>query len=289
MKLQDIHIRDPFILLDQGKYYLYGSRGGETWGICHGLDAYVSDDLVEWSSPVEVFTRPDGFWSDRHFWAPEVHKYQDAYYMFVSFKSENACRGTQILKSQSPLGPFVVHSDGPVTPRDWECLDGTLYIDGNGTPHMIFCHEWLQVTDGEMCAMQLSDDLHHAVGEPRILFRASEPAWAIPGAEAYITDGPFLYRTQCGRLLMIWSSAAKDGYCEAIAYSDNGELTGTWRHQSELLFERDGGHGMIFRTAEGELRFIYHQPNNSPDERPHIRRMVEVNGTLCVADIENDY
>ena len=87
MKLQDIHIRDPFILLEGGRYYLYGSRGNEAWGKATGLDVYESDDLVSWSGPSVVFTPPEGFWADMHFWAPEVHQYHGKFYMFVSFKS----------------------------------------------------------------------------------------------------------------------------------------------------------------------------------------------------------
>ena len=52
--------------------------------------------------------------------------------MFASFKAAGVCRGTQILVADHPKGPFVPHSDGPVTPRDWECLDGTLYVDPGG-------------------------------------------------------------------------------------------------------------------------------------------------------------
>lgn len=285
MKKQDIHIRDPFILVDGGKYYMYGTRGKSAWdGKCTGLDVYVSSDLEDWSEPVEAFTAPEGFWADRNFWAPEVHEYKGAYCMFVSFKSETACRGTQILRAQSPMGPFLLHSDGPVTPRDWECLDGTLYVSPDGKPYMVFCHEWVQVRDGEMCAIELSDDLRRAVSQPRLLFRASEPAWSVKGAETYVTDGPFMYRTQQGRLLMIWSSHAAKGYCEAIAYSDNGDITGAWQHDGRLLFEENGGHGMIFRTLEGGLRFIYHQPNNTPMERPHIVALREEGDTLYAAD-----
>ena len=119
MKLSDINIRDPFVLVDGGKYYLYGSRGQTASGIATGLDVYVSEDLVEWSDPIEAFTKPTDFWADRDFWAPEVHCYRGSYYMFVSFRSETAERGTQILKASSPLGPFLPHSNGPVTPREW--------------------------------------------------------------------------------------------------------------------------------------------------------------------------
>ena len=282
MKLQDIHIRDPFILLEGGRYYLYGSRGNEAWGKATGLDVYESDDLVSWSGPSVVFTPPEGFWADMHFWAPEVHQYHGKFYMFVSFKSETACRGTQILVADTPKGPFPLHSDGPVTPRDWECLDGTLYIDRDGKPYMVFCHEWLQVKDGEMCAVRLSDDLKQAVGEPFLLFRASEPDWALKDKTEFVTDGPWMYRTASGKLLMLWSSSAANGYVEAIAYSDNGDVTGRWQHQKQLLFDQDGGHGMIFTSKEGKLFFILHNPNNSPMERPVILPLEERDGTLAV-------
>ena len=282
MKLQDIHIRDPFILLEGGRYYLYGSRGNEAWGKATGLDVYESNDLVSWSGPSVVFTPPEGFWADMHFWAPEVHQYHGKFYMFVSFKSETACRGTQILVADTPKGPFTLHSDGPVTPRDWECLDGTLYIDRDGKPYMVFCHEWLQVKDGEMCAVRLSDDLKQAVGEPFLLFRASEPDWALKDKTEFVTDGPWMYRTASGKLLMLWSSSAANGYVEAIAYSDNGDVTGRWQHQKQLLFDQDGGHGMIFTSKEGKLFFILHNPNNSPMERPVILPLEERDGTLAV-------
>lgn len=281
MKFNDIHIRDPFILPEDGKYYLYGSRGPEAWDKCTGLDVYVSDDLENWSEPTEVFTPPAGFWADMNFWAPEVHKYNGKYYMLVSFKSEAENRGTQILISESPLGPFVLHSDGPVTPREWECLDGTLYIE-NGKPYMIFCHEWVQMADGngEMCVIELSDDLKCAVSEPVLLFKGADPYWVRKDAPEYVTDGPFMYRTAEGKLLMIWSSFNENGYVEAIADSDNGSVFGKWNHDNELLFSSDGGHGMIFKSFDGELYFICHSPNDNPAERPVIKRIKEENGTL---------
>ena len=282
MELKDIHIRDPFILTEGGKYYLYGSRGSEIWGKCTGLDVFVSSDLENWTEPTEVFTPPADFWSDMHYWAPEVHKYDGKYYMFVSFKSDERCRGTQILRADSPMGPFLLHSDGPVTPADWECLDGTLYVE-NDVPYMIFCHEWVQADDGEMCAIELSEDLKKSVSEPRVLFRASEPSWSdgyMPGK--YVTDGPFMYRTKDGCLVMIWSSFYKGQYCEALSYSHNNSVFGEWVHDDRLLFAKDGGHGMLFRSYEDELMFIQHSPNDSPYERPFIFKVTEKDNSLFI-------
>lgn len=44
----------------------------------------------------------------------------------------------------------------------------------------------------------------------------------------YITDGPFLIRTEDERLHMLWSTNAKSGYVEAMAHSSNDDLNGEW-------------------------------------------------------------
>ena len=270
MKASEINIRDPFILPDNGKYYLYGSRGYEAWGECTGLDVYVSDDLENWSEPREVFTRFEGFWSDQNYWAPEVHKYNGEYYMFVSFKSDTRERGTQILKSSSPEGPFLPHSDGPVTPAEWSCLDGTFYVE-DGVPYMVFCHEWTQIYDGTMCLAELSSDLKRFVGEPKTLFKASDmPCVRNQSGNGFITDGPFLWKREDGKLIMIWSSFNADGYVEIVSYSDNGSIKGNWIHCQEPLSAENGGHGMLFCDNGGSLYFTMHSPN-MPSRAERVR------------------
>lgn len=284
MKTNEINLRDPFVLADGGKYYLYGSNASETFGESYSFSVWVSEDLENWSEPKTVFEKYSGFWATMHFWAPEVHKYNGKYYMFASFKSETACRGTQILVSDTPDGKFVPLTDKPVTPENWECLDGTLYINKSGTPYMVFCHEWIQVRDGEMCALELTKDLKQAVGEPFLLFKASEPSWAERVKDNWVTDGPFMYRTENGELLMIWSSGTNSAYVEAISYSDNGEITGNWKHCDKLLFEKNGGHGMIFKSFDGQRYLVLHAPNIPGKERPVFFKIAEKNGTLSLED-----
>lgn len=279
MKLSDIHIRDPFILPYNNKYYMYGTRVGNCFNSGLGFDVYISEDLENWSEPVSVFEKSDNFWGELNFWAPEVHQKDGKFYMFASFKADGKCRATQILVSDKPDKPFTTISELPQTPQNWECLDGTLYID-NGTPYMVFSHEWVQITDGEMCAVKLSEDLSKPIGEPFVLFKASEPSWAAKDDKRFVTDGPFLYRTEQGRLLMIWSSLIGDRYIEAISYSDNGRIDGNWKHSDELLFSDNGGHGMIFETFEKEKLFVFHSPNTSPYERPCLIKVCEKDNLL---------
>lgn len=284
MKLNEINIRDPFIVPENGKYYMYGTRGKGCWesqktpGM--GFDVYISEDLENWSEPVSVFEQSDDFWGTHNFWAPEVHKYNGKFYMFASFKNAERNRGTQILVSDTPDGKFTPITEYPVTPEEWMALDGTLYIDKKGEPYIVFCHEHLQIKDGTICSMQLSRDLTKAVSAPRTLFKASDPYWARKECDHWVTDGPFMYRGESGRLYMIWSSFNDSGYVQAVCYSDNGDIDGNFCHELPLISEKDGGHGMIFTSFDGKTYLVLHRPNSNPDERPALAEIVEEDGKL---------
>lgn len=281
MQFCDINIRDPFVMPYDRKYYMYGTRGETAWTVGKGLDVYVSEDLKNWSEPYECFRVPENFWANKEVWAPEVHEYKGSFYMFVSFFSEERSRATQILKSDSPMGPFLPFTDDAITPVGWRCLDGTFYISKSGDPYIVFCREWCQVKDGEIHAMKLTPDLSAAAEEPILLFKASEPYWADKERETFITDGPFMYRTEGGELLMIWSTFTKKGYIQAIARSDNGEIDGKWIHEAPL-FEGNGGHGMIFDAFDGKKYLILHSPNENPLERPVLFEIAEKDGKLVL-------
>ncbi|MGY0390601.1 glycoside hydrolase family 43 protein [Nocardioides sp. WG-D5] len=293
--LDDIHIRDPFLMAsaDREEYFLFGSTDDDVWsdrGV--GFDCYRSNDIDRWRGPFPAFRPPAGFWADRHFWAPEVYQRGARFYMFASFKGAERRRGTQILVSDDPVGPYEPWSDGPVTPSDWDCLDGTLHLDAAGDPWIVFCHEWLQVTDGEILAQRLAPDLDRVVGEPQLLFRATDAPWVRPtrhpwmtgNAEGYVTDGPFLHRLRSGQLIMLWSSFGEDGYAMGVARSASGHVTGPWVHQPEPLWRRDGGHGMIVRALDGTLLLALHQPNVTPSERAKFCPLQETESTILIAD-----
>lgn len=292
--VHDVHISDPFILADEatGKYYLYAAcfspdrfPNQKRRGAFHVL---VSEDLVNWSEPIQVFdAEATGFWADLDYWAPECHIWQGKYYIFSSFRAEGTFRGCQCLVADNPLGPFKPIEADPVTPKGWQCLDGTLYVDRKGKPWMVFCHEWLQVFDGQMCAIPLSDDLGHAIGEPIILFRASDAPWGarLGGQDKHnglVTDGPFLHRLPDGKLIMLWSNFNKDGYAMGYAVSRSGEIFGPWVQQEDPLYALDGAHAMLFRTFQGQLMMALHCPNHHPKKRMLLFEMDESHGKLSI-------
>jgi hypothetical protein len=294
MKTKDIQMRDPFVLVERelGLYYLFGTTDKDCWRAPgQGFDVYVGKDLEEWDGPLPAFRPPQGFWGKKNFWAPESHAYRGEYYLLASFHSPECGRGTQILKAPRPEGPYSPHSSGPVTPRGWECLDGTLHVDGAGRPWMVFCHEWVQVKDGEVCAIPLSEDLRGSAGDPVLLFRGSEAAWTRPHKRLdgscdpawRVTDGPFLHRPEKGGLLLLWSSFSDSGYAIGQARSESGSLLGPWKQGARPLMARDSGHGMVFKDLSGGLTLTLHEPNATPLERPAFIPLRESGGWLELA------
>jgi beta-xylosidase len=312
LRLPELPIHDPFILAESSTrtYYLYTSARA-TGRNRAGTFAYRSKDLATWEGPLLVFECPEDSWAapQVNAWAPEVHAYRGRYYLFTTLHNPgkplpsalasepNSMRATIIAVSDSPAGPFgLIKKDGPVTPPDFMTLDGTLYVDSTGKPWMVYAHEWIQKIDGTIEALPLQDDLSAAGGAPVFLFKGSDAPWiteqAVPSAKPalYVTDGPQLFRTKTGRLLMLWSSYEKnsfkqDGYVQTIARSKSGDLAGPWE-QLPPLVRNDSGHGMLFRTFEGQLMLVLHQP--FVRARGKIYEMEDLGDSLRVGKYRED-
>ncbi|MCA0757328.1 glycoside hydrolase family 43 protein [Paenibacillus sp. N4] len=305
-KLADIPAHDPFVVADEitGTYYLYTGGGPRFNGMDrHGVLVYKSRDLANWEGPYVVFTIPDGAWANpKHgAWAPEVHAYGGRYYLFVTLHNNDRplegeghggfrlqWRGTAIAVSDSLEGPFeLVKQDEPIPPEYHMTLDGTLYIDEEGGPWMVYCHEWVQTADGTIEAIRLKDDLTGRVSEPIHLFSGSEAPWdngehPDGGANSmYVTDGCQLYRTSGNRLVMLWSTYEAGSYVQTIARSVSGRLEGPWEQLEPLVFE-DSGHGMLFQTFEGAWMLILHSPFKMPDSRCKLYEMTDTGDTFKV-------
>ncbi len=289
MQFSDFYLHDPFILAYKPTktYYLYnGARPQQLGGERAGVITYKSKDLLHWDGPYPVFEVPDG-WANpsEGVWAPEVHEYHGRFYLLATLhnsqtplkytdeeklpvyngkKAKPHMRGTQIFGADTPDGPFMPIGNSPAPPSDFMTLDGTLFVE-NGVPYMIYAHEWIQVLDGTIEAVPLKPDLSTQAGEPFLLFKASEAPWVsnqVPKPDkipTYVTDGPCLYRTKTGKLLMLWSSYRDGLYVETLAHSTTSKLRGPWK-QGEVLVGNDSGHGMLFESFDGKLMMVLHQP-----------------------------
>ena len=280
IRLQDIQLRDPFVLSHEGVYYLFGSTDP---GVANGpgFDVYRGvglGELTTFTGPYPAFRPLADFWSLSDFWAPEVYPWGGGFAMFATFLPTDGHRGTAVLRAETPLGPFFPWSDGPVTPRDWDCRDGTLFVDEDRTCWMVFCHEWSQVGVGRVCAVRLSGDLRTSVGEPELLFTASEAPWAEPLPDhpgSYLAASPFPYRDTSGRLHLLWTSSGPYDLCRVGVATSLDGLAGPWLQSSAPLLDDNAGHGMVFAAPRGRRFLAVHSPNLRRRERPVFVELAE--------------
>jgi len=167
-------------------------------------------------------------------------------------------------QSDKPDGPYVPMQDLTYLPANKPTLDGTLWIDTDGKPYMVYCYEWLQNWNGTIEKIQLKPDLSGSTGESKLLFKASDSPWSKERDENgniisnKVTDGPYLFKTKTGTLGMLWTSWVYDVYTQGVAYSGSGTLDGPWIHDKEPITPPNFGHGMVFKTFDGKLLMAIH-------------------------------
>lgn len=315
IKRTDFRVRDPYILLEDGVYYMYATSGETT------LSYYTSRDLENWEEGGVAFEIPADSWAYKDVWAAEVHRYKGKFYLFVSLlgkrelylpedpnkEKPSICpewmrdrnlRGTQIAVADTPKGPFVPLVNRPVTPLDQSCIDGTLFVQ-DGIPYIFYSHDWpdcyradKDAYVGQICAAQLSDDLKEIVGEPWVVYSSDESPISAATPHhinetgnhftRYGSDAPFVQRLSDGKLLLTWSPYLQNNYVVLGVLSESGNVRGPWTHSKEPIFQENGGHAMFFTNRENQLCMALHAPERDTYERAHVFAMREQDGTLVV-------
>lgn len=266
--MDSILLSDPAILADHNThmYYMTGT-GGKLW---------KSKDLKSWSGPYQIIKHDSLSWMGENpeIWAAELHLYKGKYYYFATFTNKNKVidevngykierRACHVLVSDKPEGPYVPMKDSIYLPADKPTLDGTLWIDKDNKPYMVYCYEWLQNLNGTIEKIELKPDLSGTAGKGKVLFRASDCPWNLEMENGHprkskVTDGPYLFRTGTGRLGMLWSSWIYNIYSQGVAYSLSGTLDGPWIQENVPVTPPNYGHGMLFKTFGGEWLMSVH-------------------------------
>ena len=281
-----IVLSDPCILADSATqtYYMTGTGGR----------LYTSKDLKQWTGPYNVVKHDTASWMGKRpaIWAAELHPYKGKYFYFATFTNESIKidtvrgnviprRASHILVSDKPDGPYVPMADEKYLPANQPTLDGTFWVDKDGLPYMVYCGEWLQNWNGTIEKIQLKPDLSGSVGEGKVLFRASDSPWSREVENGVVkpnkvTDGPYLFRTDTGRLGMIWTSWVDDVYTQGVAYSESGTLDGPWIQEPKPITPPNFGHGMLFKTLEGKWMMSVHSHKNINGRYHRVPHLFEV-------------
>lgn len=120
----DYGIGDPFVMRFNGTYYLYPSSCEDR------VRVYTSKDLVNWTYEGYCTQGRDVYFA----YAPEVTYWRGSFYMITSPNGG----GHYILKSDSPLGPFV-----PITKNFGHSIDGSFVKLDDGRIMILYPDNWI--------------------------------------------------------------------------------------------------------------------------------------------------
>lgn len=283
LKTAELPFRDICVLADAATqtYYMVGFL--KSYPSAQEVAMYQSKDLENWGGYTTAVYN-DGQWDQS--WAPEIHEYKGEYYIIGSLQGHaitGDLRGCYFLKADKARAVYEMHSER-ITPEDWQCLDGTLYVE-DGIPYMIYCREWVRMIDGngEMYAVRLKDDLSgpYPGAEHVKLFAARDHKASDDG----VTDGCYMYKANNGDLVMFWSKYVNGKYTVITSRSKSGKLFGEWTHDTTPLFSNDGGHPMVFTDFDGNTRIAFHTNSaNKGNEFPVVYYLEDNNGVLAIKD-----
>ena len=268
-EFKKVPLGDPFIMLWEGKYYAYGTCSD------NGIAVFVSDDLINWSVPTELFDglalRKSDVWADRWFWAPEVYAANGKFYMYYS-ADEHICVAT----SNSPLGPFKQEILKPMIENE-KCIDNTMFIDEDGKPYLLFdrfndgLNIW--VADLESNLIDLKPETMHPcihVSQPW------EEIWP------RVNEGAFVLKRN-GIYYLTYSANSYESPFYGVGVATATNIHGPWtKYENNPVLQKPGdlvgiGHSAMFTDKEGKLRIVFHAHNSKTQIHPRNMYISTVN------------
>jgi len=276
---KEIFFADPTIYVEDGKYYLTGTKGGAG---TLGFAVLESNDLKTWTLPqgfsgseFMVLNKGGQSFGTAGFWAPQIFKVDQTYYLTYTANEQ-----TVLAESKSLLGPYqqkeVVPIDGSV-----KNIDSFIFKDDNGKYYLYH----VRFNNGNYIWVA-EFDIKMGKIKPETLikcFNQTETWEATPNFEsAPIMEGPTVVKMK-GKYYLFYSANHFKNIDYSIGYAVSDSPFGPWIkyagnpiiHRS-IVGENGSGHGDLFEGVDGQLYYVYHVHFDQQQVSPRRTRIVPV-------------
>lgn len=277
---QEIFFADVTIYVEGGKYYLSGSRGSR--GGPSGFAFLESKDLKTWSVPKNsndsigmILTMGDHTYGEKGFWAPQIFKAGDTYYLTYT-----ANEHTAIAQSKSLLGPYRQKEVGPIDDSG-KNIDSYIFKDDDDKYYFYSVRlnngNYLWASEFDMAKGKIKSETLTKC------FDQTEPWEATPNYKsAPIMEGPTVMKLK-DKYYLFYSANHFLNIDYSVGYAVADSPYGPWIKQKNspiihrsIIGENGSGHGDFFVGLNGQLYYVYHVHFSQNQVSPRRTRIVPV-------------
>lgn len=276
--VSEIPLADPYILLEDGIYYAYGTNAA------NGIQVWFSRNLKEWAYKGLALNKVNTT-ETQWFWAPEVYHKNDKYYMYYS-----ANEHLYVATADSPFGPFkqVGSYQMETMLGDEKCIDSHVFFDDDGTAYIFF----VRFNNGNcIWKVQLEEDLITPIPSTLRQCIIATEGWEIILGK--VAEGPNVIKYN-GKYYLTYSANDYQSQDYAVGYATATSMSSrAWsKYSGNPIVKRvenlvGTGHHSLFTDKEGKLRIVFHAHNSTTAIHPrmmYIGTMEFVDNVLTLTD-----
>lgn len=273
---KEIFFADPTIFVDNGKYYLSGTKNGKPLGFV----ILESENLKDWSYPADtksnngmILAAGSSVFGEQGFWAPQFLKEQNKYYLTYTASSQ-----VVLAASNTLTGPYLQDQPVPIDATQ-KNIDSYLFKDDDGKYylyHVRFNHgNFLWVAEFDFKSGKIN---------PKTLTQCFTNTEAWEKTPAYdsnpIMEGPTVIKMK-GVYYLFYSANHFRSMDYAVGYATASSPVGPWtKHPNNpiihrtIVKENGAGHGDFFFDKNNNPWYVYHVHHSDTEVGPRRTRIV---------------
>ncbi|HLV62445.1 glycoside hydrolase family 43 protein [Galbibacter sp.] len=238
------------------------------------IDAFSSEDLVNWTKHPRVLDTAGVKWAHRAMWAPAIVKKDQKYYLFFGandIQSDQEIGGIGVAVADKPTGPFKDLIGKPLVGKfhnGAQPIDQFVFKDKDGQYYLIY-GGW-----GHCNIVKLKDDFTGFIPyEDGELFKEITP-------EGYV-EGPFMF-IKDGKYYFMWSEGGWTGPDYSVAYAIADSPLGPFKRIDKILEQQPkiatgaGHHSVIQYPDSNQYYIVYHRRPKGETGRDSRETCIEV-------------
>lgn len=272
----EIFYADPSIYVENGKYYLSGTKNSKPMGFA----LLESDDLKEWHYPAAlvekkgmILTAGESTFGTQGFWAPQMLKKDNQYFLTYTASSQ-----VVLASSQALTGPFTQKVLEPIDSTAHN-IDSYIFKDEDGKYYLYH----VRFNNGNYIWVA-EFDFQIGKIKPKTLkqcFTNTEAWEKTPAFEsAPIMEGPTVIKMK-GVYYLFYSANHFKSMDYAVGYATAKTPFGPWtKHPNSPIIHRSkvkengAGHGDFFLDNNNNPWYVYHVHYSDTEVGPRRTRIV---------------